>query len=64
MHLVIQHVPVINTIFNIAMILENLGEQLSEEVMIRRLFEPKFPDIIQTNGELLCARTVSPGPAL
>ena len=29
---------------------ENLGEQLSKEVVIRRLFKPKFPDVIQESS--------------
>lgn len=61
MRLTVQEVPVVNTVFDVTIVLENLGEQLSKEVVIRRLFEPEFPDVIQINRELLCA-LVSPGP--
>ena len=58
MRLTVQEVPVVNTVFDVTIVLENLGEQLSKEVVIRRLLETQFPHIVKIDGELLCEQLV------
>lgn len=51
---VVQQHPVVDAIILLSDILENLGEQLTEEVIVRRLFESQLSHVVHVNGKLLC----------
>lgn len=50
---IVQQHPIIDTIILLSDILQNLGKQLTKEVIIRRLLESQLPHIVHVNGKLL-----------
>lgn len=51
---VVQLHPIILSILNLARVLQSLGEQIPQIIIVRGLFEPQVPDIAQILIELLC----------
>ena len=50
----VQQHPVVDSILHLSSALERLREQLSKEVVIWRLLESEFPNVVEVDGELLC----------
>lgn len=51
---IVQQHPIVDTIVLLPDILENFGEQLPKEVVVRRLLESQFSHVVHVNGKLLC----------
>lgn len=49
-----QQVPIVFAILNIAIRLQNLGEEFTQEVVVRCLFEAKLANVVEINTKLLC----------
>jgi hypothetical protein len=43
----VQQIPIENTVINLVVAFHDLGEQLSQEIIIGSFFETKFADIVQ-----------------
>ena len=52
----IQEIPVINIIINVAVVLHDLREQISKEIIIGSFFESELPDIVEVDGKFLCKK--------
>ena len=53
---VVQQHPIVDTIILLSNILENLGEQLTKEVIVRRLLESQLSHVVHVNGKLFCKK--------
>ena len=54
---VVEHHPVVHAILGLARIFKNLGEELSQEVVVGRLLEAELANIVEVDGELFCRST-------
>ena len=52
-NLTIQEVPIGNTVIDVAITLHDLGEELSQEIVVRCFFKPKLAHVIQVYAEFL-----------
>jgi hypothetical protein len=52
--LTVQHIPVEHSVLDVATASQHLRKKLSQEVVVRRLFEAKLPDIVEVDGKFLC----------
>lgn len=55
---VVEEHPVVRAVFDLARVLQHLGEELSEEVVVGRLLETELPDVVEVDGELVCSEEV------
>ena len=51
---IVQEHPVVHAILDLASVLESLGEEVPEEVVVRSLLESELADVVEVDGELLC----------
>lgn len=42
----IQQIPIVNTVINLVVVFYDLGEQLSQEIIVRGFFKTKLADIV------------------
>jgi hypothetical protein len=50
---IVQKAPIVLIIFYLASVLDDLGKQFTEEVVVRGFFKPKFPYVLQVYTEFL-----------
>ncbi len=51
---VVQQHPVVYTVLDFASVLESLGEEVSEEIVVGSLLEAELADVVEVDGEFLC----------
>lgn len=54
----IEKIPIIDAIFNVAIVLEDLRKQLAQEFVIWCLLEAELADIVEVDRELLCTMSL------
>ena len=50
--------PVVHAVFDFPAVLEDLGKEFSEEIIVRGFLETELANIVEVDGELLCIRDV------
>lgn len=53
---IVEEHPVVNAIFRLAAVLEDLGEEFAQEVVVGCLLETELADIVEVDSELLCEK--------
>jgi hypothetical protein len=51
--LTIKEIPIIHSVLDITVVLKGLEEQISQKVIVWRLLEAKFADVVEIDAELL-----------
>ena len=50
---IVQQHPVVHPVLDLTRVLQCLGEEISEEIVIWSLFEAEFTDVVEVDGEFL-----------
>lgn len=50
---IVQKAPIVLIIFYLTSVLDDLGKQFTEKVVVRGFFKPKFPYVLQVYTEFL-----------
>jgi len=56
---VVQLHPIVLTVLNLSAVLQCLGEQITQEVVVRGVLESKVADVAQVLVELVCGGCIS-----
>jgi hypothetical protein len=49
----VQQHPVVNSVLDLASVLERLGEEFTKEIVIGSLLKPELSDVVEVDGKLL-----------